>query len=868
MKRAWILGGVGLSVVAACGRATPGTSDVLPRSEDTATDVSVAVPTANDGVELRGSGQEIHARFANDMAVSADVALPRVASHAFVVSSMHAGAKHFDVTATPVGASAAAAVVDRGLVHYRDAFGPGTDFMQRIQPSGTEDYVTFPRAPARPELRYQIALGDDVAGLRLVGNSLEMLDAAGAPRLRVASPYGVDANGKRFDARLALAGCAADTDPRAPWGRSVVAPGSKSCSVVVSWNAGVAYPATVDPAWTTTGDMSATNVTYELPTVVLSGGKVLAVPNTTVAQLYDPATGTWANTGASPISFGHRSRLVAVGGNQAWGSGGYDPAPLEMQRTALYDLATGLWTAKADTPNPSTNYDGKATVYKAGNIVLLFDTTGTVHEYDVAGDTYTAKTPAGTTFGYNMGAWKVGNDVFIQGSAKNTLSKYDIAGDTWTFYASNLYGAATNTGQLEPLSGGKLLAWGGCGGAANYASVFDPATDTKVDAVFPAAPSVLCQCFRSSNVTFAAGKKHLIGGGRFLYDEATGLITDNGPMASGVDAPSVVVKLQDGRALAAGATLGGTPSMSAKTDLFGASAQADCSTGGDLFVAAKPVFEAASLQCKACNADNGAAAGTLKCPTTGVPACQTGGANPLLGQCTECSATKLTQCTGVKPTCNATTGACIACDGGFGSTATQACTTAALPACKADGSCVVANGDFGTAATAPCPTAVDPFVKADGSCGKCTTNVECASATHGGPICNTTAGSCGVVCALDTDCAAGSFCDTAAATRVCTPKKADGAACAKASECTTAQCNGGKCGPAATADAGTSGAPGSSGAPASSGDPGSSGAPASSGGGGGSGGCSTTPSRSSGLSALALVAMVGLAIRSRRRRDD
>jgi MYXO-CTERM domain-containing protein len=369
-------------------------------------------------------------------------------------------------------------------------------------------------------------------------------------------------------------------------------------------------------------------------------------------------------------------------------------------------------------------------------------------------------------------------------------------------------------------------------------------------------------------VTFAAGKKHLIGGGRFLYDEATGLITDNGPMASGVDAPAVVVKLQDGRALAAGATYGGSVSVSAKVDLFGASAQADCSAGGALFVAARPVFDAAALQCKACNADNGAAAGTLKCPTAGAPACQTGAGNALLGQCTECSASKLTQCTGVKPTCNAAAGACAGCNGGFGSAATQACTTAALPACKADGSCIVANGDFGTAATAPCPTVANPFLKADGSCGKCTTNAECAGAAHGGAICNVTAGSCGVICALDTDCAAGSFCDTAAATHVCTPKKADGAGCAKANECTTNQCNGGNCGPAATTDAGTSGSSGSSGT--SGGTDAGDGANVVSGspGGGDGGGCSTAPSSSSGLSALALAAAVGLAIRSRRRRDD
>jgi hypothetical protein len=212
---------------------------------------------------MRGSEQSLYARFATDD-VSARVELPRGANRGFVVSSTHAGTKHFDVTATPIGAAAVSAVVERGLVHYKDIFGAGTDAFHRVTPAGTEDYVSFPSAPARAELKYQIALGEDVAGLRLVTNTLEGCAAAGTPRLRVSSPYGVDANGKTFAAELAPEGRTADTDPRAPWGHPVVPADSKSCSVVGSWNSNVAYPATVDPAWTTTGDMSATNIRWEL----------------------------------------------------------------------------------------------------------------------------------------------------------------------------------------------------------------------------------------------------------------------------------------------------------------------------------------------------------------------------------------------------------------------------------------------------------------------------------------------------------------------------------------------------------------------------------------------------------------------------
>ena len=94
------------------------------------------------------------------------------------------------------------------------------------------------------------------AGLRLVGGTLEVLDAAGTPRLRVAPPYIVGADGASTDATLAVTGCAVDTNPAPPWGRAVTAPGARVCQVKVSWpGSGVAYPAILDPRWTTTGSM-------------------------------------------------------------------------------------------------------------------------------------------------------------------------------------------------------------------------------------------------------------------------------------------------------------------------------------------------------------------------------------------------------------------------------------------------------------------------------------------------------------------------------------------------------------------------------------------------------------------------------------
>jgi MYXO-CTERM domain-containing protein len=226
-----------------------------------------------------------------------------------------------------------------------------------------------------------------------------------------------------------------------------------------------------------------------------------------------------------------------------------------------------------------------------------------------------------------------------------------------------------------------------------------------------------------------------------------------------------------------------------------------------------PVYDPASQLCAACNGDNGSEA-TLPCSTAAAPACQTGAANALVGQCTQCSATNPSLCTGTTAACNPATGACEACNGGFGdTTATRACPTAASPVCVGDGSCTIANGDNGTAAVAPCPTAATPYVEPDGSCGKCTTDADCAGATHRGPLCNAAVGACTSKCAASADCPAGAP-DVAHASSTI----------------------GADLGPP------TEGA-----------------AP-----GGGHSGCATAPGTSSSLSAMSLVVMVGL-LRFRRR---
>src|SRR5690606_37888270 len=112
---------------------------------------------------------------------------------------------------------------------------------------GTEDYIALDRARDEAAVHYTIELSEDVAGLRLVARTLELLDANGAPRLRMAPPYLVDAEGQRHEASLAVRGCDFDDNPAPPWQRRVTAPRARACSLQIEWDDhDVSYPALLD----------------------------------------------------------------------------------------------------------------------------------------------------------------------------------------------------------------------------------------------------------------------------------------------------------------------------------------------------------------------------------------------------------------------------------------------------------------------------------------------------------------------------------------------------------------------------------------------------------------------------------------------
>ena len=117
---------------------------------------------------------------------------------------------------------------------YRDVL-PGADLFVRARTKGVEDYLVFEQAPAKTELRYHLALSSTVAGLRLVENTLEIIDGNGTPTLQMAPPFLIDMQQHLTWAQLRIDGCAVDTDPSGPWDHKPTPPGASSCDLVVTW---------------------------------------------------------------------------------------------------------------------------------------------------------------------------------------------------------------------------------------------------------------------------------------------------------------------------------------------------------------------------------------------------------------------------------------------------------------------------------------------------------------------------------------------------------------------------------------------------------------------------------------------------------
>jgi WD40 repeat protein len=223
------------------------------------------------------------------------------------------------------------------------------------------------------------------------------------------------------------------------------------------------------PTWTATGSMvtprNGHTATLLLNGKVLVAGGSLGDPGVgyaslSSAELYDPASRTWAATGRMGARrSGHTATLLRDGRVLVAGDGSAE----------LYDPASGTWTATGNMTTPHGG--GTATLLRDGRVLVVSD--GSAELYDPASGTWTATgnmtTPrtGGTATLLPDGKMLVagGYDPQSSGLTLASAELYDPARGTWTATGTMATPRGQHTATL--LTNGTVLVAGGGGGASS-----------------------------------------------------------------------------------------------------------------------------------------------------------------------------------------------------------------------------------------------------------------------------------------------------------------------------------------------------------------------------------------------------------------
>jgi len=691
-----------------------------------------------------------------------------------------------------------------GYVVYRGGHVTGATLLHRALPEGAEDFLSFDQRSRPASISYKLGLRQGVAGLRLVAGTLEMLDTHGAPRLRVAPPYIVGADGVRTEATLAVKGCAVDTNPAGPWDRPVTAPGANICTLRVSWDdADVEYPAILDPKWTTTNTMASPRQDHTM-TFLPATGKVLVaggrtngtntsgIPN---ADLFDPATNTWSPTQSMPSArFSHAAIQLNTGSNantsgKVLVAGGVN-AGGSVATCLIYTVTgtgAGTWTASMVPSMSVARHLHTATLLGNGNVLVAGGMTNTTVIGSAA-----VYNPGGTSFGTwtavatNMAARRFHTATFLTSSntafnnkvlmlggnsggtsTVTTFQLFDQAASTWST-ATSLPTAVVREGHTATkLANGNVLLTGGKAGTAL------PLQDTFVFTIpasgstptFPGAGTMTSRRWAHTATLLQSA----------ILPSGQSLVVVGGSADGTTSIPSA--ELWNGASTWTATTALATPLRAHTATLL---------TNGKVLVAGginsnavdtgqvyDPSFALActsNSQCASGFCTNGVCCAVSSCPT-----CQACNVGANAGVCANVPSTASdSRCTASPPCgntglCNGS-GAC-AVAGSNVSCGSQSCTGST----QTNATLCTGTGQCGTATTMSC----SPYACGTTACRTtCSSNAECASSTF---YCTGTNGTCqarkaqGLACTANNECTSG-FCT-------------DGVCCGSASCSTCQACN-------------------------------------------------------------------------------
>jgi N-acetylneuraminic acid mutarotase len=386
------------------------------------------------------------------------------------------------VVLRPLGAENVAAQIERGKVVYRGAYHH-TDSLHAVSGGRSEEFLLLRTAAAPRRFEYEIIESAGVAQITLNAGSVRFTNRQGQG-LVIEAPWALDASGNRRQdvVRWVLSNEQANGQRRL---RLELTP------------AGLAYPLVIDPTWESTGKLHTGR--YSHTATLLQDGKVLVAGghndkdcchDLTSAELYDPVTFTWSDTGVLRAPRSHHTatrlpngKVLVVGGEITTSSNSAE----------LYDPATGTWSLTTGKLNHG-RFSHTATLLANGQVLVVGGNSvddpfyssvalDSAELYDPATGRWTltgslklAKREShSATLLYDgrvLVAGGISNNVTF-----NTAELYNPATGTWSFIGSGSLKNARESHTATLLANGQVLVAGGADGTPlDSAEFYDPAT--------------------------------------------------------------------------------------------------------------------------------------------------------------------------------------------------------------------------------------------------------------------------------------------------------------------------------------------------------------------------------------------------------
>ena len=467
----------------------------------------------------------------------ARVRFPALASDLFVVEG-----EGVRVALRPIGARAVRASPEPGALLYPGAYRD-TDAWNVPTAEWTEEYLHLRSRRAPRAFTYEILETSGVTSVSLDNGDVRFLDAGGRGLVALA-PVVVDAAGRR-------------SATAARWDLGPGRSGGRRLTLRLD-PTGLEYPLLVDPTWITTGSMATARL--DGIGILLQTGQVLVMagaPNTqTTAELYDPATGTWAAAPSMPAPGRGFFAAVLLRDGRVLVAGGFVSGG-QTSTCRLYNPASNTWTTAANMRLPRESFtltllpDGR--VLAAGGESPTNSPLSSVETYDPAANTWTFTGSLSAPKSQHSAVALRDGRVLAAGGVTPSLTRiseiYDPATGLWTRVGDMVVAHYQAIATLLP--DGRVLAAGGS--LENRAETFDPGsgTWTATNALSVQRGQASATLLPNGRVLVAGGSSGSVWASTELYNPATGTWAPGPALSAGRFRHSATM-LPNGRVLVAG----------------------------------------------------------------------------------------------------------------------------------------------------------------------------------------------------------------------------------------------------------------------------------------------------------------------------